>query len=107
MLQTDVTPQAPSVDRPKYIAIARLSLALLAVSFAPIFIRFGETELGPNGTVLNRLLVFLFIFGIGRVVAQWTTPQTDETTDPSPTRQWLLLGSVGIISVISLGLWAV
>ena len=46
-------------DQPNLTAISTLSLALIAVSFAPIFIRFSETELGANATVFNRLR-FLF-----------------------------------------------
>ncbi|MGB0561429.1 MAG: DMT family transporter [Spirulinaceae cyanobacterium] len=94
-------------------AIANLCIALMAVSFAPIFIRFSETDLGPNATVLNRMLVFLLVFGLGRGLrelwARWRTPGAAASATPKPiTRtQWILLGSVGLVSATTLGLWAI
>ncbi|MGK7908515.1 MAG: DMT family transporter [Synechococcus sp.] len=104
-------------------AVAYLTLwtALLAVSFAPIFIRLCETELGPNGTVLNRMLVFFVVFGTGRLMSRWQaqTPslaieensiEEDKTQHEAgqafSVRQWALLLGVGTISVTSLVLWA-
>ncbi|MGB7415434.1 MAG: DMT family transporter, partial [Thermosynechococcaceae cyanobacterium] len=91
----------------QWLPMATLCVALLAVSFAPIFIRLSETELGANGTVLNRLLIFAVVFGTGRLIAQWTAaPQEPKNEEPITTQQWILLVSVGLISMISLGLWA-
>ena len=97
-------------------AYITLCTALLAVSFAPIFIRLCETELGPNGTVLNRMLVFFVVFGTGRLFSRWQSqpPSTllEEETPPAVSgqgfnaRQWVLLLGVGTISVTSLVLWA-
>ncbi|NET52408.1 MAG: EamA/RhaT family transporter, partial [Merismopedia sp. SIO2A8] len=42
--------------------MVNLCIALMAVSFAPIFIRFSETDLGPNATVLGRMLMFVVVF---------------------------------------------
>ncbi|MEM8637674.1 MAG: DMT family transporter [Cyanobacteria bacterium P01_G01_bin.54] len=110
----------PPVDATKadLRAIATLCIALMAVSFAPIFIRFSETNIGPNATVLNRMLVFFLVFGLGRGLRalwmQWRrsktpTPETSAADAPLPiTRnQWLLLGSVGLVSATTLGLWAI
>jgi drug/metabolite transporter (DMT)-like permease len=89
------------------LAIATLCIALMAVSFAPIFIRLSETELGANATVLNRLLIFAMVFGTGRLITQWTTvPQDREPEEAFTWQQWCLLVSVGLISITSLGLWA-
>lgn len=109
MIQPEITQPSLKLERPQYLAIVSLSLALVAVSFAPIFIRLGETELGPNATVLNRLLVFLFVFGIGRLATQRFAPEKEinEEEDKISMQQWLLLGSVGIITVLSLSLWAI
>lgn len=97
----------PKISRPSLIAFLTLFLALLAVSFAPIFIRLSETELGPNGTVLNRLGVFFVAFGLGRLVTEkFASPS--ETPNPEITgKQWFLLGAVGTVAVISLVLWAI
>ena len=60
--------------QPQLRAIATLCLALLSVSFAPILIRFSETELGANGTVFNRLLIFALVFGLGRFISYRLAP---------------------------------
>lgn len=98
-----------SQSRSDYLwAIATLTFALLAISFAPIFIRLCETEIGPNATVFNRMFIFLMVFGIGKFLARQpdTEPQT-ETKEAIAKTQWFLLGGVGVISIISLVLWAV
>ncbi|MCM1985286.1 DMT family transporter [Lyngbya confervoides] len=109
MQSQELSSAPPKADQSSLVAIATLCVALLAVSFAPIFIRLSETELGANATVLNRLLVFLFVFGLGRLAWQRLTPAAPMEEAPSapPLQQWLLLGSVGIISIISLVLWAI
>ncbi|MEB3230458.1 MAG: DMT family transporter [Leptolyngbyaceae bacterium] len=109
-------------DKPNGRAIANLFIALMAVSFAPIFIRFSETDLGPNGTVLNRMLVFVIVFGLGRSLRhlwqKWHQAKTsndnepdhgtkDGTTPPITVIQWILLVSVGIVSATTLALWAI
>ncbi len=96
---------SPSTLKPW--AIATLCLALLAVSCAPIFIRFSETELGANATVWNRFLVFVLCFGTGRLFSRLTPPDQAAPDNPPITRsQWLALVGVGTISTISLVLWA-
>lgn len=92
------------------LAIATLSCALIAISFAPIFIRLSETELGANATVFNRMLIFFIVFGLGQFAARRPEPlDTPPKPEPEPKslQQWLLLVGVGIISIISLVLWAI
>lgn len=85
-----------------------LCVALVAVSFAPIFIRFSETELSANATVFNRMVIFLLCFGSVRWGQQrLPSPTNDEARAPIPLRQWLLLVGVGASAVISLVLWAI
>ena len=107
MLHQDSPEVAKSRFRP--LALLWLCTALVAVSFAPIFIRFSETELGANATVFNRLLIYCLVFGFGRLIAQQLKPTASENrVESSPNfYQWLLLGSVGVISIISLVLWAI
>lgn len=98
----------PKVSRPFLIAFLTLCFALLAVSFAPIFIRLSETELGANGTVFNRLFIFFVTFGTGRWITQKLSPTDNNTeVDKITTQQWWLLGSVGAVAVTSLVLWAI
>ena len=95
-------------EKTNLVAILTLCIALLSVSFAPIFIRFSETELGANATVFNRLFIFVVVFGLGRFISQRISPvvETNEQI-PLTVQQWVLLGSVGLISIISLVLWAI
>lgn len=95
-------------DRAHVLAFITLCLALLFVSFAPIFIRWCETDLGANGTVFNRLFFFVAFFGTGKLISQRLTPaSSDDDPLPFTRRQWLLLGSVGVVSITSLVLWAI
>ncbi|AFY37214.1 protein of unknown function DUF6 transmembrane [[Leptolyngbya] sp. PCC 7376] len=99
-----------SKERSAYIlAIATLTFALIAISFAPIFIRLSETELGANATIFNRMFIFLLVFGFGRFLArgQQEEDEAETTTQDITTSQWWLLGGVGVISIISLVLWAI
>ena len=98
----------PQSQQPKLRAIATLCLALFSVSFAPIFIRLSETELGANATVLNRLLIFVVVFGVGRLISERLAPRAElRPPEPHTRQQWILLVSVGAISVTSLALWAI
>ena len=89
-----------------------LCMALVAVSFAPIFIRFSEVELSANATVFNRMAIFLLCFGSvrwsqQRLSSTANTTANDEPASPISLRQWLLLVGVGGSAVISLVLWAI
>ena len=96
--------------KPHSSAYLTLVTAVLAVSCAPIFIRLSETELGPNGAVLNRMMVFLVVFGLGRMLSRRSP--TDSLPVPTGERsgltreQLLLLLGTGAISIASLGLWS-
>lgn len=96
----------------KLTAWLSLCLALISVSFAPIFIRFSETDLGANATVFNRLFIFALVFGTGRAISHRFTATASKSEDvelqePLTWQQWLLLFAVGIISITTLGLWAI
>jgi drug/metabolite transporter (DMT)-like permease len=101
-------PQLQPKPRADLISTIKLCCAVLAISSAPIFIRFSETGLGPNGTVFNRLLIFVLIFGSiqsARIGLSARQPKLIESEPITPQFRWLLLG-VGVTSVFSLGLWA-
>ena len=52
---------------PGVIGLTTLFLAILALSFAAIFIRLSERELGPVATIFNRFWVATLILGLGNV----------------------------------------
>lgn len=109
-------PETHSLSQPRadLISILKLCCAVLAISSAPIFIRFSETGLGPNGTVFNRLFIFVTVFGsiqtarLGLSARLRLSANSSEPSNPEPiTGQfWTLLLGVGVMSVFSLGLWA-
>jgi drug/metabolite transporter (DMT)-like permease len=93
-------------------AATNLTVALIAVSFAAIFMRYSEVEISANSTVLCRFLVFTVTFGtiraIGELRQRWTAQAESEIQIATPIsgHQWVLLGSVGAIATASLVLWA-
>jgi len=101
--------RAPAAgERSTTLALLLLIAALIAVAFAPIFIRLSETELGPNATVFNRLFLFALLFGVGRAVSQRLTGQGEPPALAAPSwRQGALLLGMGLVASASLVLWAI
>ena len=60
--------QIQSDRTPAVIGLTTLFLAILALSFAAIFIRLSERELGPVATIFNRFWVATLILGFGNVI---------------------------------------
>lgn len=100
-------------------AFAALALGLLAISFAPIFIRLSEIEITPYATIFHRSWMAALIFGGLRLLARPTTGTAASTdrdsssTDRPPDQQqalWdttrgltFLLGTTFTVAVVS---WA-
>ena len=104
-MQSSASPD--QANQPRLAALLTLSIALISISFAPIFIRFSETELGANATVFNRFAIFVLCFGSLHWGKQRFSPDAEvETSEPLTLRRGLLLTGVGISSMISLVLWA-
>ncbi|MEM1366832.1 MAG: DMT family transporter [Cyanobacteria bacterium P01_H01_bin.15] len=108
-LSSSTQQQETDSDRPRDVwALALLVIALFSVSCAPIFIRYSEMDIGPQATVLNRYLIFAAVFGLGRGLLYALRPnQKDTDSKPFRKKDWLLLGSIGLISTLSLSLWAI
>ncbi len=106
MIQSDLPRQT---NNQSVSALLSLCVALVAVSFAPIFVRFSETSLGASGTIFNRMLIFLLCFGLGQAIRRSVSSPPAETPlqPPITHNQWLLLTVVGIASATTLVLWAV
>lgn len=97
-----------------------LSIALLAVSFAAIFIRVSELELGPNATIFNRLWIATAAIGLWNLLKTGKDQLFDNIANenllsksdrrkslfPDTSREFLLLLAVGIVSSTSLVFWA-
>lgn len=65
--QIEATPVAFVQRLQGSIGLISLFLAVLALSFAAIFIRLSERELGPIATIFNRFWVAALILGLGNV----------------------------------------
>ena len=100
------------VNSPSLGAIVRLLIALTAVSFAAIFMCYSQVEISANATVLGRFAIFTGVFGMARAIkALGQREAVRETTSIEPVvpvsrRQWILLGSVGVVATLSMVLWA-
>lgn len=55
----------PLSDKSPIIAsFALLFMAIIAIGFAPIFMKLSEGEISPNGTIFNRLWISSLVFGV-------------------------------------------
>ncbi len=105
----DVNNDTPRDTQGKLGAIVSLSAALLAVSFAAIFIRLSEGEISANATVFNRLWIATVVFAVwnGVGAARRQISETEPQVRSNYTlRDLMLLIAVGIVSSASLGFWA-
>jgi drug/metabolite transporter (DMT)-like permease len=106
MLFSCLFPSSLSAPASKLNSFVLLCIALLSVSFAPIFIRFSQTELGSFATVFDRFLVFFMAFGGAQILARHFSPPVPPDL-PAPAHPWFLLVTTGVIATLSLGLWAI
>ncbi|EFA73348.1 Putative uncharacterized protein [Raphidiopsis brookii D9] len=116
---------------PRVTALVSLFTALVALSFAAIFIRLSELEIGSNATIFNRLWIATLFFGLWNSIKQiqakdpknlsssafklntrhfsffnYTAPQVTIRYN-LPTQQELgLLILMGVASSISIILWS-
>ncbi|MGB2925509.1 MAG: EamA family transporter, partial [Limnothrix sp.] len=82
-----------------------LILALLAVSFAAIFIRWSSVELGAGAIVFNRLWLATLVLMVWEGLKVGRSPQTN-TPVSIQLRDYGLLFLVGAVSSTSVVLWA-
>ncbi len=97
-------------------AIVALLLGIVAVSFAAIFIRMSERELGPYATISHRFwiatLALALWVGLKRLRQHLHNPEVklhspEVTLTPVLTpREWGLLLVAGAIAAVDLSLWA-
>jgi len=94
-------------DKTDVWALVSLLTALIAVSFAAIFMRLTEKDIGANATILNRFVIFALVFGVGRYLRRSSDGAASLMRgQPLTPTQWVLLVVVGLISSTSLVLWA-
>jgi drug/metabolite transporter (DMT)-like permease len=102
--------QGPSLGRTPTIAtIASLSLALLSIASAAIFIKFSEQEISPYATAFNRFWITTVILGLwGGFKAVRRQQENSETPQSSPYTGAMIgqLFLVGFFLAADLILWA-
>lgn len=102
----------PGQEKNNLLVALTLSIALIAVSLAAIFIRLSELEISPNATIFNRLWIATVAIAFWRVLENskvknsTTNDQPQDSPASDKSRQTVLLLSMGIVSSISLILWA-
>ena len=115
-LETPATFMPHPLDAPKPLAqlsalaaIIALLLGIFAVSFAAIFIRVSEYELGPYATIFHRFWISSVALG-GWVGGKqlWSASEDVESEAAGPLTRWDWgwLLAAGVITSIDLPLWA-
>jgi len=90
--------QVQSDRTPAVIGLTTLFLAILALSFAAIFIKLSERELGPVATIFNRFWVATLILGFGNVVK---TLSERHSHDSSLQKQHYTVSDLVLLLVMS------
>ncbi|MBC6418597.1 MAG: DMT family transporter [Prochloron sp. SP5CPC1] len=91
------------------LALLAISVALVAVSFAPILIRWSETEISPNATIFNRLWIATVVLvlwnGVLAVYHKLVRKESNQSqTDTQESLELLL--TLGIFFGLSQVFWA-
>lgn len=76
------------------IALLLLLVANIAISFAAIFIRLSENDIGPSATIFNRLAIATVIFSVWNAIIATNSQQSNQETEANKIHQigdWLLL----------------
>ncbi|MCM1984846.1 DMT family transporter [Lyngbya confervoides] len=89
-------------------AIAALFLGILAVSFAAIFVRISEQDLGPYATISHRFWIaaLALSIGLGGQSSLGQSVSLGQSLGSLGRSQWGLLILAGLISGVDLCVWA-
>jgi len=90
-------------------ALLAIFLAIASLSFAAIFIRLSERELGPFSTILNRFWIAFLVLGVIYALEHWKTGENREAkpkVEPLNRRDLILLISAGVMFWGCLAFWA-
>jgi len=96
--QIEQTPSAIAQELQGSFGLISLFLAILALSFAAIFIRLSERELGPVATIFNRFWVATVILGLGKV---FETFRERHSHDSSVQKQHYTVSDLVLLLVMS------
>ena len=101
--------QQPREGAPALLDLTSLFLAVLALSFAAIFIRLSERELGPIATIFNRFWIATLILGLVNVfqsLAKRPSQDFNLQQKPHTAHDLLLLLGMSFFFVATLVTWA-
>jgi drug/metabolite transporter (DMT)-like permease len=99
-----------SDKRPILGSFTLLLIAIIAIGFAPIFMKFSEGEISPTGTIFNRLWISSLVFGVWNGISiinqRLADRQPMEKQHPDRIQVLLLLLLMGIFFAGKQVLWA-
>ena len=107
--QIEQTPGAIAQRLQKTIGLISLFLAIFALSFAAIFIRLSERELGPVATIFNRFWVATVILGLGNLFKTLSERHSDDSPlekQPYTSSDLVLLLAMSVFFSSTLITWA-
>ncbi|AFZ12716.1 protein of unknown function DUF6 transmembrane [Crinalium epipsammum PCC 9333] len=102
---TDAVAQQP----PRSLKLISLFLAIFALSFAAIFIRLSERELGPVATIFNRFWVATLILGLGNLLTRLSQRHSGDSPLEKPhytSSDLVLLLTMSVFFTGTLITWA-
>ena len=97
---------AGTKDKPAYDAIAALVVGLVGISFAAIFVRFSETEIGPYATVSHRFWIATIVLALWEGNKRFVQPHSSQEQAQVSMTDWSLLIFAGTVMGVDLSLWA-
>lgn len=98
-MTTELKLSQPQIEQtPAALGLISLFMAILALSFAAIFIRLSERELGPVATIFNRFWVATLILGLGNVLK---TLSERHSHDSSRQKQHYTVSDLVLLLVMS------
>ncbi len=78
MTQQLESPEKPLSKTYSWDAIIALSVGVLALSIAPIFIRFSAQELGANAIIFNRMWIVAIALSLWKIINALLNPKSPE-----------------------------
>ena len=87
-------------------AIAAIIVALIAIAFVPILLKFSEREISPTATIFHRFWIATVILGGWNGLSKFGDRASETAKEPISGKILKLLGLMGILATGSQLFWA-